>query len=149
MTSEATPIYSVVYSSTATRHMDDDDLADILATARAFNERENITGLLLYRAGRFVQFLEGDKERVRALLARIDKDSRHNELRVLIDGASTSRQFADWTMGFEPMREPTGPPPEGFRDAFDDLDNATEPHEVMHATQALSMWFRLRSGAHG
>ena len=147
MSSEATPVYSVVYSSTATRQMDDDDLADILATARAFNESQDITGLLLYRAGRFVQFLEGDKQRVRALLARIDKDPRHADLRVLIDGASTSRQFAEWTMGFEPMREPSGPLPEGFRDTFDDLDNATESHEVIHATQALSMWFRLRSGA--
>ena len=147
MTSEATPVYSVVYSSTATRQMNDDDLADILATARAFNESQDITGMLLYRAGRFVQFLEGDKERVRALLARIDRDPRHSELRVLIDGASTSRQFGDWTMGFEPMREPSEPLPDGFRDTFDDLDNASEPHEVMHAAQALSMWFRVRAGA--
>lgn len=141
----ATQLYSLVYASTAASPFDDDALAALLQQSRHDNAERGITGLLLYRNGRFIQFLEGDEAEVRSLYASIEKDPRHTGVRTLNDGRPARRQFADWTMAYQPVREPAGPPPPGFRDTFDDLDNADEPDGVLRAARELSLWFRVRS----
>lgn len=139
-------LYSLVYSSFAATLFDDAELEALLTESRAANERADITGLLLYRNGRFIQFLEGPEDRVRALIERISADTRHNGVRVLVDGHPGARQFAEWTMGYEPLTTTDGPVPEGFRSTFDDLEQADDGDAVLRATQELSFWFRVRQG---
>lgn len=143
---EAPELYSLVYSSRATDAFDDAQLGALLAQARAANERAAITGILLYRQGRFIQFLEGPEAPVRDLLARIAADPRHSSVRVMVDGHPPVRQFAEWTMGYEPVDEPAGPLPDGFRSTFDDLEDGHDTDVVLRATRELSFWFRVRSG---
>jgi hypothetical protein len=121
------------------------DLSALLEQSREANASKSITGMLLYRRGRFIQFLEGPEREVRDLLARIRQDPRHIDVSVLIEGKSRERQFSDWTMGYEPFVEPEESLPEGFRDTFDDLDSAEQPDVVVRATQQLILWFRVRS----
>lgn len=45
----------------------------------------DITGLLLYHEGTFVQLLEGEHTAVEALLDKIKSDRRHNQLTVMMD----------------------------------------------------------------
>lgn len=142
----ADALYSLVYSSTAADSFNESDLTALLQQSRSDNTRDGITGMLLYRKGRFVQVLEGPEDRVRALVTRISADPRHSQVRVMLDGHPASRQFAEWTMGYEPTTEPTGPAPEGFRSTFDDLEAAADTDSVMRATRELSMWFRVRAG---
>lgn len=142
---EESRLYSLVYSSAAAAPFDDDQLAALLTQCRAANSRNGITGMLLYRGGRFVQFLEGPEDSVRGLLERIAADPRHTDLRVMIDSHPRARQFAEWTMGFEPMSEPDAPAPAGFRDTFDDLEQADDGDSVLRATRELSLWFRVRA----
>jgi hypothetical protein len=59
-----------------------------------------VTGLLLYREGSFYQVLEGSESDVMATFHDIEGDPRHKEVRVLFDGETESREFADWQMGF-------------------------------------------------
>lgn len=139
-------LYSLVYSSLAAEPFDDDQLAALLTQSRNANARADITGMLLYRKGRFIQFLEGPEALVRDLLARISADPRHSSVRVMVDGHPPTRQFAEWTMGYEPVNEPAGPPPEGFRSTFDDLEDGHDTDAVLRATRELSFWFRVRSG---
>lgn len=141
-----TSVYSLVYTSTATDSLSDAGLAALLEKSRSNNASENITGMLLYRRRQFIQFLEGPEEAVRGLLLRIRLDPRHTDLKVLVEGSGRERQFSDWTMGYEPVVEATESLPAGFRDTFDDLDNAVDPDLVVRATQQLSLWFRVRSG---
>lgn len=138
-------LYSLVYASTAASAFDDADLEALLRQARERNDARGISGLLLYRRGRFVQFLEGPEDEVRALYAKIRNDPRHVAPRILNEGRPDHRQFADWTMGYEPVREPAAPPPPGFRSTFDDLDDADDSDGVIRATQELSLWFRVRT----
>lgn len=145
MSAGAGQVYSLVYSSTASQAFSDADLDALLAEARSFNSSHGITGILLYRSGRFVQFLEGEEQRVRALLDRIAADPRHRDVRVLTDGYTETRAFGAWTMGYETLGERSGPPPEGFRDTFDDLESLDDADAVLRATRELSMWFRARS----
>lgn len=153
MTVERSPVgapesvYSVVYTSAALTPFDDAALEALLRQSREANARAHITGILLARNGRFVQFLEGPEAAVRELVERISQDPRHTNVRVLLDDQRSQRQFAEWTMGYEPSTPPTGPAPDGYRDAFDDLDSidGAQDAAVVRATRELSLWFRSRS----
>lgn len=137
-------LYSLVYTSFALRLFDEAELDALLTQSRAANERMDVTGMLLYRNGRFIQFLEGPEGAVRDLLERITADARHTDVRVLVDGRPAARQFADWTMGYEPIDEARTPLPVGYRSTFDDLEAADDTDVVLRATQELSLWFRVR-----
>ena len=49
----------IIYISSAAKKMDDDDLLDILKTSRENNKKNDISGMLLYDNGSFIQVLEG------------------------------------------------------------------------------------------
>lgn len=138
-------LYSLVYSSRAMQPFDDDQLAALLTKVRETNRLAEITGMLLYRDGRFIQFLEGPEDYVRALLARISADPRHTDVRVMVDSRPEARRFAEWTMGYARMNEPERPAPEGFRSTFDDLEQDADTDAVLRATRELSFWFRMRA----
>ncbi|MCM3695632.1 BLUF domain-containing protein [Microbacterium oleivorans] len=141
-------VFSVVYSSTATAPLDDAALRELLEQSRSSNAERDVTGMLLYRAGRFIQVLEGPEEAVRDTMGKIERDPRHDHLRVLIDEFIEERNFAEWTMGYEPIDVPDGAAPEGFRDTFDDLEAHGDPSATLRAARELSLWFRVRSTQH-
>ena len=58
---------SIVYVSSATRLFAAEDLVALLQAARDYNARIGITGMLLYKAGNFLQVIEGDAAAVNAL----------------------------------------------------------------------------------
>ena len=60
-------MFRLIYVSTAVRLLNKDELVEILNVSREKNARLNITGLLLYKDGNFMQLLEGRKEDVLAL----------------------------------------------------------------------------------
>lgn len=90
----------LIYVSTATRAMTEHDLADILQTARAKNEDLDVTGLLLYRDGAFIQVIEGEDETIRQLYDSIKADERHQDVTTLSQMPIEEREFPDWQMGF-------------------------------------------------
>lgn len=142
-------LISVVYSSTAVASFDDQALTELLTQCRASNAERHVTGMLLYRAGRFVQVLEGPESVVRALLARIAHDPRHTGMRVLFEEPLAERNFAEWSMGFEPVEALSEPLPEGFRSTFDDLERAGDGAATLRAVRELSLWFRVRANRGG
>ena len=77
------------------------DLDHILVSARQRNLSENITGMLLYYRGEFVQILEGEKELVENVYAKfIGPDSRHTALNKVCENTISHRSFSQWSMGF-------------------------------------------------
>jgi hypothetical protein len=90
----------------------DRDLKNLLETSRRHNEACQITGLLLYVYGNFIQLLEGRKEDVLAMVDRIGEDTRHRGMIRLLEADCAKREFPDWSMGFEsvsPMDADTMP----------------------------------------
>lgn len=138
-------LMSVVYSSRAREAFDDEALRNLLAESRTNNARRDVTGMLLYRGGRFVQILEGPESAVRDVMATITGDPRHTDVRVLIDEFIAERNFAEWTMGYEPIHASEGSAPDGFRDTFDDLESHADPSATLRAARELSLWFRVRA----
>jgi hypothetical protein len=94
------PLDYLLYCSAAVRPLHDEQLADLLEEARAYNKRHGITGLLCYDEGHFVQVIEGRPSDVNRLFARIERDPRHHHVQVLCRGTSIRREFIDWHMVF-------------------------------------------------
>ena len=93
-------LYHLGYVSTEAVKFSDEELVALLSEARKANTDRNVTGLLLYREGSFYQVLEGSEAAVMATFQDIEGDPRHKEVRVLFDGETDAREFADWQMGF-------------------------------------------------
>ena len=93
-------VYQVLYHSRARAAPTEAQLQELLAQSGAYNARHQITGLLLYSDGRFVQALEGAEADVRALYARIQRDPRHEQVVTVSAGPGPQRRFPDWSMGF-------------------------------------------------
>ena len=92
-------VHSFGYLSKAKDNFDERDLPAILEVSQRNNRRDGVTGILLYKDGRFLQILEGTESTVRAIAQRIEADERHSEFAVIIDEAMP-RLFSDWSMGF-------------------------------------------------
>jgi hypothetical protein len=73
-------IFSVVYLSEGTRSFSEQDLQQILTKARETNSKLGISGMLLFKGGKFLQVLEGDREKVMTLFDQIAQDPRHNRV---------------------------------------------------------------------
>lgn len=142
-------LITLVYSSTASEPFDDDRLGSLLAQSRRSNAAKHITGMLLYRGGRFIQVLEGADRDVRALVSTIGSDRRHTGMRVLLREPIAERRFTDWTMGYQPMSEPREPVPAGYRSTFDDLEHGDGADSALRALGELTLWFRVRSSQAG
>lgn len=139
---ESPALLSVVYASVATEPFSDERLAALLTSSREANARADVTGMLLHREGRFIQFLEGPERTVRELMARIAQDRRHGRVRTLLEDPVTERQFPEWTMGFASDGS-DAEQPDGFRRSFDDLDGG-DGGLMPQAARDLTAWFRAR-----
>lgn len=98
-------LFELIYRSEADPNVADDDLLNILSTARDFNNQNNITGCLLYNDHHFVQILEGEFGKLNDLYGRIRKDNRHRNVITLHMKEIDSRIFPDWTMAFKAMED--------------------------------------------
>ena len=73
-------------------------LADIIKSSKINNVEHDITGLLFYHNGRFVQVLEGDKDSLERLMSILEKDDRHEDVQRIIDQSIKKRGFQEWSM---------------------------------------------------
>ena len=137
---------SIVYSSAASRRFSRDDLAALLEQSRRSNAEDDLTGLLVYRDGRFLQLLEGPDAAVRQRMGVIEADDRHGAVRVLLEDEIDERRFPDWTMGFEDTDARAADIP-GHRRTFDDIDADRSTSGSLPALRALIAWFRARHDA--
>ena len=93
-------LYHLGYVSTEAVKFSEEALVALLSEARNANADRDVTGLLLYREGSFYQVLEGSESAVMATFHDIEGDPRHKEVRILFNGETDAREFADWKMGF-------------------------------------------------
>ena len=88
----------LVYVSSSRPGADAIDPSAILATSRINNQRDAITGMLYSDGQRFLQALEGPKDKVEAAFARIKQDPRHRAVVVLSEREIEDREFGEWDM---------------------------------------------------
>ncbi len=112
-------LITIVYVSVSQHTMTDDELKTLLDECRAFNSPNNVTGMLLYRDGFFIQALEGEASVVEPLYENIRKDPRHVSVLTVYKNAIETRAFTNWAMGFNKLTAEDGKDIEGFTDFLD------------------------------
>jgi len=75
-------------------------LYKILVGSRVSNKLADVTGLLVYVDGTFLQVLEGEQEMVSDLLEKISKDPRHTDVKVVYKTGVERRTFNAWQMAY-------------------------------------------------
>ena len=106
----------ICYISQATAPMNSEALLSLLMQCRRNNVAREVTGMLLYGNGTFLQVIEGDDQVVDDLVELIGKDPRHTSVKLLSRRAINTRQYADWSMGFERITDESLQHVEGLRD---------------------------------
>eukprot|EP01013_Petalomonas_cantuscygni_P019698 TRINITY_DN3764_c0_g1_i1.p1 TRINITY_DN3764_c0_g1~~TRINITY_DN3764_c0_g1_i1.p1 ORF type:complete len:1144 (+),score=210.15 TRINITY_DN3764_c0_g1_i1:141-3572(+) len=98
-------LHRLVYLSTSTRPLHDQDLADISSASARNNSSLAITGFLLYLPPYFIQLLEGPLVTIRALYDKISLDSRHKDCLILSLEPISRRRYGDWAMATRSIAE--------------------------------------------
>ena len=94
-----TTIRQVIYISKAAYEFSASELHELAAVAARKNQLQGITGALLFIDNCFIQVIEGEEHPMSDLLAKLEADARHHDIRIISDQLEESRHFADWSMG--------------------------------------------------
>ena len=92
--------YRLIYSSEATAEMARTDLEQMLRESRIRNTRRDITGVLVFADGVFLQVLEGEREDIEDLMEHIQRDPRHRDIKVFHEEETDRRAFPSWRMAY-------------------------------------------------
>ena len=122
----SSPLIHLIYVSSATKNMSDDELRELLTQSRDRNSTQNVTGLLLYVGNKFMQVLEGAMSDIDDIYSSIQKDERNTGNIVLIKEPVSERSFPNWSMGFKSINSDTVQI-EGYSDF---LDQAFTPEKI-------------------
>lgn len=140
----AAAVHRILYVCATRKPFSREELSALLAKSRINNERDGITGLLLYKNGLFTQLLEGPADAVRRCFERISRDPRHDGCTVLDEDDAGERTFPDWRMGYRNLSDPavTGMP--GFSDFMNPgaTGGNTAPGTSKHYWQLLDFFRR-------
>ncbi|NDY90954.1 BLUF domain-containing protein [Ideonella livida] len=89
----------LMYASRAASPVDQEELTAILRQSKQRNPGLGITGVLCFSGGIFIQVLEGGRNAVNQLYARLVGDPRHADVVLLTYEEIAERRFAGWSMG--------------------------------------------------
>lgn len=88
------------YGSTATDQYSPLEIGNILESCRRNNPALDITGMLFFGSGYFLQCLEGPRSNINLLYKKIMVDPRHNDVQILEFKEVGHRYFGEWTMKY-------------------------------------------------
>ena len=92
-------LIQVIYVSSAAPDMSEHDTVKFLNEARKANRKNDVSGMMLYIGGCFLQLLEGEATKVDIVCGTIFRDER--DMRMVLREPIAEREFPEWTMGFE------------------------------------------------
>ncbi len=98
-------------------------VGQILRQSREHNHRLKLSGALLFDGERFCQLLEGEPDTAQALMRRIERDTRHCNVKLLLDTLGAApRMMTQWRCGY------------ADHEAFDAIDAAAagDPEQAAH-----------------
>lgn len=88
----------LAYTSTAGEAVDGSDVFAIVAVSARNNAESELTGVLLFKDGQFLQVVEGPSVSLDTLMMRIKRDNRHSNIRTIARTAISTRAFPGWNM---------------------------------------------------
>ena len=88
----------LIYVSSRVNIGDKEEINDILSVCQN-NNKDRITGTLLYSRTKFIQYLEGEYLDVKNTFERIKDDPRHKSIQLVVFSPIRQRVFPGWVMG--------------------------------------------------
>lgn len=89
----------LLYFSQSKDVKSDEEVQSILQSSRRNNAALDITGVLVYGGGLFMQVLEGPQQAVLRLYVKILDDRRHSNIQIIHITITDKRIFEGWSMG--------------------------------------------------
>lgn len=90
----------LIYASEAASPLTPESIQTLLARARRNNQLRDLTGMLAFDSRYFLQAIEGGRQPLSDLYARLVQDPRHRRLMILSFEEVPRRSFSNWNMGF-------------------------------------------------
>ena len=119
------------------------ELLSILAASRSYNRDADITGMLVFGNGTFLQTLEGDRETVERLFEKIARDPRHADVNVLRRREIGARRYSEWSMAFVRLSD------HRLKDVDGVMDFAAEDFSIGEIARDPDLADRLLDGFRG
>lgn len=91
---------ALVYVSSAVDVLSHEKMNQLLTSARERNLEHNITGLLLFIGGNFMQYIEGPPGELELIYEIIREDPMHKGLIELMRRPIEYREFSNWSMAY-------------------------------------------------
>lgn len=135
-------VHRLVYVSSAVELFSETQLESLLKKCRQNNESAGVTGMLLYKDGNFMQCLEGPKEAVQTLEARIRSDPRHRGMIVLLTQDDVQPEFRQWAMGFKKLDSDTALEVPGYSEFLTVPLTAAQFHSQPSSSLKLLLSFK-------
>ncbi|MBU3641290.1 BLUF domain-containing protein [Polynucleobacter sp. Fuers-14] len=88
------------YLSEAISDMSFLGLMRLLKSARVFNQKNGVTGILFYDNQQFAQVIEGERTNIMKVWKRIQEDKRHHRIGLLEIKEISERSYPDWLLRF-------------------------------------------------
>ena len=88
------------YLSEAISDMSFLGLMRLLKSARVFNQKNGVTGILFYDHQQFAQVIEGERTNIMKVWKRIQEDKRHHRIGLLEIKEISERSYPDWLLRF-------------------------------------------------
>lgn len=94
-------LHTLCYVSNSTSKLNSAELKRLYVVTKQKNAASNISGILVYNNGNFLQIMEGSKDELFKLYEKISNDKRHHHLIELVNEPVSERLFEDYVTGFE------------------------------------------------
>ena len=96
--------HTICYLSKQSDVLDKPELERLFDFILQINPSLNITGALLYNNSFFLQVLEGSKNTVKEIFAKIRKDKRHKDILMIFDQKIEHRIFQNYEANFSILK---------------------------------------------
>jgi hypothetical protein len=90
----------VIYLCSAPAGINEHEILRLLKQARIANRKRNVSGMLLYIGGSFLQTLEGEAAMIDTVSGSVFRDKPGIRLTPIAREPIAEREFGEWTMGF-------------------------------------------------
>jgi len=93
-------LHSITYVSKSRIDSDkrSEEISSLTRLAKRRNEQDGITGVLILENDIFYQTIEGIESNLVRLFDSIKRDSRHEEIKLLMFDSIEKRAFSDWSL---------------------------------------------------
>ncbi len=93
-------LHSILYTSCAAFSPTEDQLQHLIESAIERNQKNKITGILIYSNQNFIQYIEGPYDSLMHVYGFIRQSSMHNRIIEIYNEAISERMFRYWQMAY-------------------------------------------------